>query len=480
MGNENYLNEIARNLQDMEIIRSPEGGLKKISLIELRCKTNPEHTFEISIQQALKLKKCKICSGKHKFSEADQIKRLKSIAGMKFIKFDGEYKDSHTKCLMQCDIDGYSWLASINSLVNRGTGCPKCKGNAQYSYDEVVNKINSHPFFQFIDFTEGYNSLRSRVKVKCMKHNIVWTSSSATASAGMTGCKTCKYEKIRQKRRTPEETVINKINSLDGIVFIRFIGDYVNSYSKIAVKCNKHDLEWIASIDNLMNNRGCPKCGNVYKYSTAERLAQLDNIPDIEFLHLVEGKAHSKSKIKLKCKLDGFEWISTIEPILNGSGCPRCAHNSADLKDLLQHPELWHKKRYLYYIKFKDSIENFFWKIGLSSSSNLKRRYAVNALKKDGLVIIEQDVIELDNIDAVLTEYYIVRKFHNFSLDTTKTMVRSKGGTECFEVDILQGIHLHNIVTIAKSHQEELISTVKSTKFFKKEAARKRRKLEAN
>ena len=473
---QDYLNEIANNISDMEVVKVPEGKIKKVSLIDLRCKQNPDHYFTISVQQALKLSKCKMCSGRYIFSEEEQVKRLNLLAEMKFLGFEGKYKDSHTKCLMQCTKDDYTWTATINSLVNRGTGCPKCKGNAQYSFDELVSNINTFPFFEFIEFPEGYNSIKSKITVKCKKHDVTWTSTAWTANSGMTGCKICKYEKIREKRKTPEALVIKKINDLENITFIDFSDNYLNAYSKVKVQCSIHDFEWEASIDNLMNGRGCPKCGNVYKYSTEERLKQIGDIPDIDFVEILEGNTHAKSKIKLRCRLDGYEWITTVEPLLNGSGCPRCSYNSADLKDLLEHPEIWTKRRCLYYIKIEHSSFGVFWKVGLSKSADLKSRYAINVLNKDNIKIIDECVIELTNIDAVLSEYYIVRKFSDFWLDATGVMIKSKGGTECFSVDILRDTTLESLVMEAISKKSDIISTVKTTKFFKKETARRKKK----
>ena len=35
----------------------------------------------------------------------------------------------------------------------------------------------------------------------------------------------------------------------------------------------------------------------------------------------------SKSKIKVRCKIDGYEWEATPNNLLKGQGCPKCSGN---------------------------------------------------------------------------------------------------------------------------------------------------------
>ena len=47
------------------------------------------------------------------------------------------------------------------------------------------------------------------------------------------------------------------------------------------------------------------------------------NAESIEILSKYKG---SKAKIKCKCKLDGYEWETTPNTLLRGSGCKKCGY----------------------------------------------------------------------------------------------------------------------------------------------------------
>lgn len=60
---------------------------------------------------------------------ADQIGRINNIS---FVRWDGIYKNHHSKAICRCDIDGHEWSASVSNLLSHGTGCPSC---AEYGFN---------------------------------------------------------------------------------------------------------------------------------------------------------------------------------------------------------------------------------------------------------------------------------------------------------------------------------------------------------
>jgi len=456
---------LLKRLKGMKFLKFTEGFENLDSIVKMLCLKNKEHIFDVKVKHALTLSGCKICSGKYVCSEDEQIRRLKSKDNFVFIELVDNYKDSHTKALVRCVKDGYEWTSTINQLVNSKSGCPKCAGNLQLSEKELTKAINELPNSQFISFPDGYRSQKDRVEVLCKKHDYIWVSNIHTAIKGMTGCGECRAEKVRLKRRTPKNDVINKINSLENIQFIDFDGDYINGYSNVKVKCLVDGNEWTPTIDNLANGRGCPKCSKVYKYSEAERIEQINKIKNLELVELVDGRAHAKSRVRLRCLHDGFEWETTIDAItLSESGCPRCAHNSWDLKQTLKYAYTWDFDRWLYYIQFKSDSGQTFWKIGLSKGGVIGNRYAPNVLRKDKLVVLDYKTIKTNNLSATLTEYYILSRYADSSIDMRKHMQYSKGGTECFYVDILKDSNLEDEIIKATSIKGVLTTEVETIK----------------
>lgn len=100
-----------------------------------------------------------------------------------------------------------------------------------------------------------------------------------------------------------------------------FIGKYNGYDNKIKVKCKIDGYEWESTAGNLLNGRGCCVC-NSGKLTHNMFIKKVNDInPNIEVL----GKyKNARTKILFKCKLDGFEWEAKPNSIRDKRGCPKC------------------------------------------------------------------------------------------------------------------------------------------------------------
>lgn len=448
-------------LKGIKFLYFTEKFINQSSYVMLACE-KANHKFKVKLRSALSLNGCKVCNGKYVYTEEEQIKRLQDLDNIKFIQFIDDYKDSHSRARVECLKDGYIWESTVNRLVNKGAGCPQCAGNLKIEESVVKERLNGYDNFEFIDFPESYLNQKSKVTIKCNMHGITWSSSLETALKGMTGCKICRANKVSEKRRKPKEEVVAFIEALDNVIFHGFDGEYINGLSKVKLECAIDGNKWSPTIDNVFSGRKCPKCSKVYKYSMEERIQQLNEIKNVEFISFVEGKAHAKSRVRMRCTIDEFVWETTIESLLKGSGCPKCASNSWDFRQTIKNPYTWEFPRFLYYIQFKHTPSgDVFWKIGLNKSENINERYTAWALKQDQLEIESYKFIELDNYSATLTEFYTLREYSSEQYNRQNIMVETKGGTECFGKDILENISLEFLVAKALEHKQELEAEVR-------------------
>ena len=74
---------------------------------------------------------CPKCSGKYRYSQNERESQLNDKPHAMFVCWVNEYKNAESRAVMQCD-KGHVWEASVNSLLNGGTGCPSC---AKYGFD---------------------------------------------------------------------------------------------------------------------------------------------------------------------------------------------------------------------------------------------------------------------------------------------------------------------------------------------------------
>ena len=103
----------------------------------------------------------------------DQINNLPNI---KFLRWHGDYRNSTSKALCKCDIDGYEWPARVNDLLSGGKGCPKCAGNIRYTPVERIAQINSIENVEFIEWDGEYRNAFSKAKVRCLLDGYEWSA----------------------------------------------------------------------------------------------------------------------------------------------------------------------------------------------------------------------------------------------------------------------------------------------------------------
>ena len=87
--------------------------------------------------------------------------------------FAEEFKNAKTKLNLECLKDGHKWNASIHSIINSGSGCPKCAGNAKPTEQEALQKcidICKEMNYGVIGFPDGYKNARSRFEYVCKIH----------------------------------------------------------------------------------------------------------------------------------------------------------------------------------------------------------------------------------------------------------------------------------------------------------------------
>ena len=105
---------------------------------------------------------------------------------------------------------------------------------------------------------------------------------------------------------------------------IEILGEYVNNKTKIKVRCKIDGYEWEITPNHLLNGYGCPKCSGKYK-TTEEFINELKKINNN--IEVLGEYVNAKIKIKCKCRIDGHEWEATPNSLLKGQGCPKCYEN---------------------------------------------------------------------------------------------------------------------------------------------------------
>ena len=150
------------------------------------------------------------------------------------------------------------------------------------------------------------------VEVKCKKCGNIWKSNPSCLLRG-TGCPRC----ARNQKRTHEEFV-EQLHGIDSSIEV--LGKYINTDTRIEVKCKKCGKTWYSTPNNLLGGHGCGRCaGRKSQQTFLDDLLKVN--PDIEVLgQYVDYKTY----IAVRCKVCGYEWKSRPSQLLLGHGCHNC------------------------------------------------------------------------------------------------------------------------------------------------------------
>lgn len=126
------------------------------------------------------------------------------------------------------------------------------------------------------------------------------------------------------RQSIPAHVREQQINNLPNITFVRWDGEYGGVFSKAVCRCDA-DHEWSAGVNHLIyTGSGCPECAGNRRWTASERVEQINNLPNITFVHWLGGYRNGNSKAAYRCDT-GHEWSASVSSLLNhGSGCPEC------------------------------------------------------------------------------------------------------------------------------------------------------------
>ena len=240
------------------------------------------------------------------------------------IEILGEYKGNKVKIKCKCKIDGHEWEVIPQNLL-KSYGCPKCGGTMKLTHEEFMEKFyEKNENAENIEILGEYVNNKAKIKCKCKIDGHEWEV-TPNVLLNNHGCPKCSDNIQLTHEEFMERFYIKNKNAEN----IEIIGEYVNNKAKIKCKCKIDGHEWEATPHNLLNDTGCPKCaGNIQNKTTEYFINELKEInSDIEILGEY---VNAQTKIKCKCKLDGYTWETKPSNLLNGCGCPKCSESKGE------------------------------------------------------------------------------------------------------------------------------------------------------
>ena len=130
----------------------------------------------------------------------------------------------------------------------------------------------------------------------------------------------------KQNVRKTQEEYVNELSNIQPNVTV--IEQYVNSHTKITMRCNIHNLEFQQAPTSALSGKfGCPICaknnGYHIKKTHAEFIQEVkEKFPSIQVLGLY---VDAKTPVLCECLICHHQWPVTPDNLLRKNGCPQCS-----------------------------------------------------------------------------------------------------------------------------------------------------------
>ena len=209
------------------------------------------------------------CSRLVILSEQEYLNKINEIANennYEILKIYNNRKKIGTKTRIayKCIKCGNITETDIGHIINDGNRCPGCRGGSKVNNLVILKRISNRckelncTFVRFLNNSNKYENNLTRVLNKCNICGYEWDTSYAHFIRD-TGCPNCGGT----RPLTKEEALVRAIEfgKTNGITVVGFVNDeFKNNESRLELICDKCGHKWTMKYQNLMSNKGCPKC----------------------------------------------------------------------------------------------------------------------------------------------------------------------------------------------------------------------------
>lgn len=262
-------------------------------------------------------------------TQQKHIDRLTEVGEGRYTVVKPTAAGKHPKYMLRCVHDGHEWENSYSHLVNRNQGCPKCAGNVLTNEERIENIADvANGRYVVTGIMPVIDDRDQSFSFKCNTCDHEWVTTYGSVYRQKTGCPSC----TNRIKLTPETRMQRMVDVLGDAVEVICLVLENGARSRYRFRCLVDGHEWETTYTKIVHGgTGCAKCqkraaGAKFMISPEDRVRRINEVGSGRFvcMDLVQ-EAGSHSKYRYKCLVDGHEWVTTHDAIVNGGkGCPVC------------------------------------------------------------------------------------------------------------------------------------------------------------
>ena len=237
---------------------------------------------------------------------SDFINRITEVHGNRYDYSKTVYVKSDLDVIITCKIHGDFKQKPFAHL--NGCGCNKCgielvTEKSKCTNEEFIKKAAQihNKDFSKIDYSFcQYTMNKKPVKLRCIKHDLIFKQAPSTHLSGKGGCQECKKESTSSFLSKTQTGFLSDALKVHGDDYDYSLVKYRNSKEKIDIICKVHGVFKQKPNDHL-SGHGCNKCGqagSTYNITKAERNKK-EWLDTDTAIYLIEFKSESENFIKI-------------------------------------------------------------------------------------------------------------------------------------------------------------------------------------
>lgn len=233
-----------------------------------------------------------------------------------------EYVNNNTHVVLRCHL-GHEWPVTPHSVAGAmNSWCPVCSNNSPKEAEKNLIRVITEKGGTMIGtYVNAYTS----VLVMC-KNQHVWECIPHNVTSCGSWCSKCSNTCPEQAKYKFTSTVTNK----GGVV----LGQYINSYTPVRIKCN-NGHEWDSIPGNINANDWCWRCAGTCPIDAKERLTKI--VTERQG-NMLDEYINGNTSVRFQCQY-GHIWETNPTNILNsGTWCHSCneSHGERSVRLILQ------------------------------------------------------------------------------------------------------------------------------------------------
>lgn len=232
-----------------------------------------------------------------KLTQNEFINKAKEIHNYKYDYSLVEYINTRTKILIICNVCNTIFEQGPSRHL-LGQGCKVCIINNRRLTTDIFIKRSKEIHNNNYDYSlTQYIDIKTKVNIKCNECNVIFEQFPNNHLDGC-GCKNCSIKKITDTL----ELFITKAKILHKDNFDYNLVEYINSITKVNIKCNKCNIIFAQVPNSHLRGAGCLNCENKLRASNiTEFINKAKKIHNDKYDYNLGEYINSNTKIKIKC-----------------------------------------------------------------------------------------------------------------------------------------------------------------------------------